>query len=138
MLKINQPVFNFYYGASPELIEKARVLRKSMTEAETILWNHLRRKVMEGFRFRRQHPIRRFILDFYCHPLRLAIEADGDVHDNQDQAEYDEGRTAELEKLGITVLRFRNEEILHNPDFVLDTIQSIVLSLQQNSRTDLK
>jgi very-short-patch-repair endonuclease len=82
MLKINQPVINFYFGASPELIEKAKVLRKSMTDAETILWDHLRRKEMEGFRFRRQHPVNRFILDFYCHPLRLAIEADGGIHYN--------------------------------------------------------
>ena len=130
MIKVNKPVFNFYFGASQDIIAKARVLRKSMTQAETILWAHLRRKEMEGFRFRRQHPADRFILDFYCHPLRLAIEVDGDVHDQPDQVEYDEGRTTELERLGITVIRFRNEEILYNLDFVLDTIQSITLSLQ--------
>ncbi len=130
MLKVNTPVYNFYFGASLEIIAKARVLRKNMTTAETILWDHLRKKEMEGFRFRRQHPADRFILDFYCHPLRLAIEVDGDVHDQPGQAEYDNGRTSELERLGITLIRFQNEEILHNLNFVLDTIQSIILSLQ--------
>jgi very-short-patch-repair endonuclease len=130
MLKVNKPVFNFYFGASMDLIAKARVLRKNMTPAESILWDHLRRKALEGYRFRRQHPAGRFILDFYCHPLRLAIELDGSVHHLPEQAEYDADRTAELERLGITVLRFRNEEILQNIDFVIDTIQSIALSLE--------
>jgi very-short-patch-repair endonuclease len=130
MLKVNKPVFNFYFGASMDLIAKARVLRKNMTPAESVLWNHLRRKALDGYRFRRQHPAGRFILDFYCHPLRLAIELDGSVHHLPEQAEYDVGRTAELERLGITVLRFRNEEILQNIDFVIDTIQSIALSLE--------
>ena len=133
MLKINKPVFNFYFGASPDIIAKARVLRKNMTRAETILWEQLRRKTVEGLRFRRQHPVDRFILDFYCHPIRLAIEIDGAVHDNPDQSEYDEGRTAELERLGIQVLRFRNEEIMENIDYVIDTIQSLVLSLQHTA-----
>jgi very-short-patch-repair endonuclease len=130
MLKVNKPVFNFYFGASMDLIAKARVLRKNMTPAESVLWEHLRRKALEGYRFRRQHPAGRFIIDFYCHPIRLAIELDGSVHDLPEQAEYDVGRTAELERLGITVLRFRNEEILQNIDFVIDTIQSIALSLE--------
>jgi very-short-patch-repair endonuclease len=131
MLKVNKPIYNFYFGASPDVNAKARVLRQTMTPAESVLWEHLRRKALEGYRFRRQHPAGRFILDFYCHPLRLAIELDGSVHNLPEQAEYDDGRTAELEHLGITVLRFRNEEILQNIDFVSDTIQSIILSLQQ-------
>jgi very-short-patch-repair endonuclease len=92
MLKVNKPVFNFYFGASMDLIAKARVLRKNMTPAESILWDHLRRKALEGYRFRRQHPAGRFILDFYCHPLRLAIELDGSVHHLPEQAEYDADR----------------------------------------------
>ena len=134
MLKVNKPVFNFYFGASADIIAKARVLRKSMTQSEAILWEQLRRKALEGLRFRRQHPVGRFILDFYCHPIRLAIEIDGAVHDNPEQSEYDEDRTAELEHLGITVLRFRNDEILKNIDYVIDTIQSIVLSLQEDCK----
>ncbi len=132
MIAVNKPVYNFYFGASPDIIAKARILRKNMTPAEEVLWDHLRRKAMENYRFRRQHPVDRFILDFYCHALRLAIEIDGEVHDNPDQLEYDKGRTIELERLGITVLRFRNEEILQNIDFVMDTIQSNVLTLQDN------
>jgi len=133
MLKVNKPVYNFYFGASPDVIAKARLLRKSMTPAETVLWEHLRRKALEGIRFRRQHPVNRFILDFYCHQLRLAIEIDGSVHDLPEQAEYDAGRTAELERLGIAMLRFRNEEILQSIEFVMDTIHNIALSLHHNT-----
>jgi very-short-patch-repair endonuclease len=96
-----------------------------MTEAEKILWKRLRRKQIDGYHFRAQYQIDLFIADFYCHRLKLIIELDGEVHSNEDQRQYDEGRTAELERLGIKVIRFRNKQVLQNPDTVEDEIKQV-------------
>ena len=113
---------NLFYGASPEIHRRARELRKQMTPSEKILWESLKGKTLEGYKFRRQHPIKKFIVDFYCHELRLIIEVDGAVHDSLDQNEYDCGRTFELEELGLKVLRFKNEMVINNLSFVLKEI----------------
>lgn len=115
-----------FYGAKPNIFEIARELRKNMTPSEKILWDALRKKQLKGFRFRRQHPIDQFIIDFYCHQVRLVIEIDGEVHDLEDQKEYDEGRTAELEDLGLTVIRFKNEEVLNDVKQVVRKIKGIL------------
>lgn len=99
-----------YYGASSLTFERARMLRGSMTEAEKLLWNQLRGR-STGYKFRRQHPIRSYIVDFYCHSLKLVIEVDGDVHQEITNIAYDQGRTAFLEDQGITVIRFTNHEV---------------------------
>ena len=115
---------------SPELWAKinpiARELRKSPTAAEDHLWQALRRKAVEGQRFRRQHVFERFIVDFYCPAAHLVIEVDGDTH--AQQAEYDALRTAFLESLGLRVLRFRNEDVFTNLSEVLARIQAAVES----------
>nr|MCU4177914.1 endonuclease domain-containing protein [Marinilabiliaceae bacterium N1Y90] len=92
---------NLYYGASQEIKSRAKLLRKDITLPEKLLWNKLRDRQLAGLKFRRQHPIDLFIADFYCHEKRLVVEVDGEIHEYQ--KEYDEGRTAELERLGITV-----------------------------------
>lgn len=102
------------FGARKEIFENAKELRKSQTEAEKVLWEMLRSRRCGGCKFRRQHPVKEFILDFYCHSYLLGIEVDGEVHENDAAKEYDRGRTYELESLGITILRFKNEEILNN------------------------
>ena len=79
-------------------------------------------------RFRRQHAIGRFILDFYCPRHRLALELDGALHDEPDQREYDAARTEALEQLGIRVLRFRNEEVMQNLPSVLERIKDVQIS----------
>jgi very-short-patch-repair endonuclease len=117
---------DFYFGASKELIKRAKELRKTQTETEKILWGLLRNHKFSAFKFRRQHPVRWFISDFYCHEARLIIEVDGGIHSRGDQAEYDEGRSAEIEDLGIRIIRFTNEEILNNCDSVLLQIQTIL------------
>ena len=78
--------------------------------------------------FRRQHPVGRFIVDFYCHEIRLAIEVDGSVHDSEEQHERDANRTACLEEFGIKVLRFRNEDIIRNSRKVAEIIEDEVES----------
>lgn len=122
---------NFYFGASPEIIRRARLLRMNMTLAEKALWELLRRKGLNGIRFRRQHPISCFIVDFYCHRAGLVIEIDGDVHSEKEQSERDEDRTSELEKLGLRVIRFENEEVLINTLGVLAKIQNELAKVQE-------
>ncbi|MDX9948512.1 MAG: endonuclease domain-containing protein [Bacteroidales bacterium] len=77
-------------------------------------------------KFRRQHPVDIFVLDFYCHELKLAIEVDGEIHLSTEVREYDEGRTYELEKFGIKILRFTNEQIFENLDEVQVSILNII------------
>ncbi|MFA5973568.1 MAG: endonuclease domain-containing protein [Lentimicrobiaceae bacterium] len=126
-----QGILNF--GAKRELFENARDLRKCETEAEKILWNALRSRRCEGLKFRRQHPVQQFILDFYCHEYLLGIEVDGSVHETEDAKEYDLNRTAELENLGITILRFNNEQVKNNLKGVLLEIRNKIMQIQNFS-----
>ncbi|MBK3518573.1 endonuclease domain-containing protein [Carboxylicivirga marina] len=114
---------NLFYGASAKIRQRAKDLRKEFTGAEKILWNKLRNRQLNGLKFRRQHPIDIFIADFYCHEKKLVIEVDGKIHDFQ--KEYDRGRTAELNNLGVKVLRFTNEEVQKNIQKVCKTILEI-------------
>jgi len=113
-----------FLGANTKLKKYAAELRKNPTEAEEKLWKELRKFRLKGFIFRRQHPIDIFIADFYCHKLKLIIEVDGEIHESDESIEYDEGRSAELEKHGIKVLRFKNSEIINKIDLVIATISS--------------
>lgn len=97
-------------------------MRKRPTRAEKTLWQHLRGKRMRGFRFRRQQPIDRFIVDFYCRQAQLVVELDGSSHDSTEAAEYDDQRTLFLEALGLSVLRFSNKQVIYETDTVLNTI----------------
>ncbi|HEX2081699.1 MAG TPA: endonuclease domain-containing protein [Longimicrobium sp.] len=101
------------WRTNPPVQQRARELRRPMTEAEAALWSVLRRNGVEDLHFRRQHAIGRFILDFYCASKRLAIEVDGPVHD--EQRDYDEARTGALQRMNIRVLRFRNEGSVVEP-----------------------
>ena len=100
-----------FYGASPNTFDKARLLRNNMTEAEIIVWDKLKNRKVFRARFRRQHPIGIFIVDFYCHEYKLAIEIDGEIHLKNEVIEYDDGRSHDIEKPGIKILRFTNNEI---------------------------
>ena len=124
---------DMFYGAKPEIFRLANYHRNNPTEAEKILWNYLRKFRTEGKVFRRQHPVVFFIADFYCHKLKLVIEVDGDYHLEQSQYCYDENRSAELERYGITVLRFKNEEIIHSIDKVLSEIKNYIVQLSSPS-----
>ena len=105
-------------------MEKAKVLRGTETIAEKLIWEQLKMKQLNGFKFRRQHPISQFIVDFYCHEIGLVIEIDGEIHHKPENKEYDENRTAELEKFELKVLRFTNYEVELHMDKVLDTIKN--------------
>jgi len=99
----------------------ARLLRKKSTRAEILLWKFLSNKGLCGFKFRRQHPVEGFVLDFYCPSKGLAIEIDGKIHDNQ--KEQDLQRQEILENAGINFLRFGNADVLNNTEMVLKTIK---------------
>jgi very-short-patch-repair endonuclease len=100
-----------------ERIAFARSLRRQPTRAEEILWRRLRGSRFHGANFRRQVPFDRYVVDFYCHAAKLAVEIDGEQHTWF--AEYDRGRTEVLERLGVQVVRFSNEEVCGDLDAVL-------------------
>jgi very-short-patch-repair endonuclease len=101
-------------GTTPELRASANAHRHAMTPAERVLWDALKERQLVGLKFRAQHPVGPFILDFYCPQHRLVVEVDGPIHDDPDQSAYDTYRTAQLQAFGLTVLRLRNEDILTN------------------------
>ena len=105
----------------PKSLEYARKLRQDMTDAERALWRLLRDRRMEGWRFRRQEPIDRYIVDFICFEARLIIELDGGQHFD---SEIDKVRDAYLESQGFQVLRFWNNDVLANRDGVYRTIMA--------------
>jgi very-short-patch-repair endonuclease len=121
-----------------ELLKRCRELRSSASNAEKRLWSCLRNRQLLGFKFRRQHPVGRFIVDFYCHEARLAIEIDGGQHAEEHQSAYDARRTELLQAKGIRVIRFWNNEVLQNLEGVLETIVatlcSLTLTLSQRER----
>ena len=94
----------------------ARRLRKVPTDAEIRLWYYLRRKQLEGFRFRRQHPMGRYVVDFFCAEANLIVEVDGGQHA---ESEHDAVRTEWLQECGCRVIRFWNNDVLTNTEGVL-------------------
>lgn len=118
---------NLTYGASPEIFKRAKSLKRAMTPAEKILWEELRNSKLDGHKFRRQHPIGKFIADFYCHEKKLVIELDGGIHNDEDVKERDEGRTYELESFELHIVRFTNENICRDLDNVLKRLKVLLL-----------
>ena len=112
-----------FLGADKLLFEKAATLRRQQTFAEEILWDYLRTKPL-GFKFRRQHPFASYILDFYCHRLKLAIEVDGSIHQKEDVKENDEIRQRQLEEEGLSFIRFTNDQIILRLEGVIQQIES--------------
>lgn len=110
-----------FEGASYLIFEKAKQLRKNMTPAETVLWMHLKAG-LEGYKFRRQHPIGIYIADFYCHRAKLIIELDGSIHQLAEVQQNDNRREADLLEWGYQVIRFSNEEVFNKINFVLNRI----------------
>ena len=107
---------------SPEILARCRELRQTATLPENILWSLLRNHRLKNAKFRRQHSVGSYILDFYCHEARLAIELDGSEHLEEANFQYDQKRTEFLQAQGITVLRFWNNEVLNHLEDVLALI----------------
>jgi very-short-patch-repair endonuclease len=102
--------------------ERAKTFRRALTPPEARLWVRLRRRSLSDLRFRRQHPVGPYILDFYCAAARLAVEVDGEVHGQADQAERDVRRDAWLAGRGVRVIRLRAEDVRVQLDDVLEFI----------------
>ncbi|RDC56584.1 imidazole glycerol phosphate synthase subunit HisF [Pedobacter chinensis] len=126
-LQVNEP--NMFYGASNIIFENAKQLRNTLTDSESLLWEHIKEKKL-GVKFRRQHPISFFIADFYCHEKKLVIELDGGIHNKPEAKISDDERTAILNSLGIKVIRFKNNELHKNLNQVLDKIKEAMHAQQ--------
>ncbi|RIV68422.1 endonuclease domain-containing protein [Flagellimonas aequoris] len=111
---------------NPKLKELARQLRQNATKAEVILWQKLKRDQMHGYDFHRQKPIDEYIVDFFCNKLRLAIEVDGYSHGILEVWEKDVAKTKRLNELGIHVLRFSDNQVLHDMENVLLVIEDYI------------
>jgi len=107
-------------------VDRARGLRQTMTDAGRTLWRHLRNRQLSGLKFRRQHEIDRYIVDFVCTEALLIVELDGGQH--ADQVNYDERRTQQLEAMGYRALRFWNNDVLVNIDSVLEVVMEALAS----------
>ena len=115
------------------LTKMARVNRKNSTPAEESLWVTLRDKNLDGWKFRRQNVIGKFIADFCCSEAKLIVELDGGVHDSQNAQIADALRTEFLNSKGYIVIRFRNEEVLHDLSSVLNAIRKVLEETQIRS-----
>lgn len=115
---------------------KRQFLRNNATPAERLLWEHLRKKQLSHFKFRRQHGIGPFIADFYCPEAKLVIEVDGGIHRSSEAKVYDARRDEFMRDHGISIIRFRNDEIYNSLELVLNVI-STALRLKVQSRIPL-
>ena len=114
-----------HYRGGPEffgLLERAREMRMKATPAEAFAWELFRNRQFLGLKFRRQHQIGNYIVDFYCHEKRLVVELDGSVHDSDEQRTMDRNRDAHLESLGMTVVRIKNQHLLQHTQEALNEI----------------
>lgn len=109
----------------------ARTMRTEMTFSERTLWKFLRNRQILGYKFRRQHVIGNFIVDFYCHELKLVIEVDGLSH--EEQKSYDRDRQVYLENSGYSVIRFNNEEVVRNISGVIGELMNRIQMINNDS-----
>jgi very-short-patch-repair endonuclease len=114
---------NLTWACKPDIFNKSRVLRKSMSPAEKVLWRYLRNNKLGGLKFRKQHLLDIFIADFYCHKKKLIIGLCGGINDTVEQRGYNDGRSFELEEKSFKMLRFRDEGIISNIEYVLSKIK---------------
>ena len=114
---------------NPKLKELARDLRKNSTLSEVLLWNEIKNKSL-GHEFHRQVPIDKFVVDFFCHELLLAIEIDGSTHNYN--FDYDCYRQVRLEKFGVKVVRYSDIEVKKSMNDVLRSLENIISDIEQN------
>ena len=117
----------------PKLLEFAKTMRSNATDSENLMWQLLRAKRFMNLKFRRQHVIAPYIVDFYCHELDLVIELDGSQHGIDDAIEYDAERTKFLEALDLKVVRYWNHDVLGRTDVVLEDLWWRCSELKQTS-----
>ena len=119
-----KPIINQSYCALPYIFDNAKALRQRSTKAEQYLWQMIRNRQLMGFKFRRQHPLKYFIADFYCHEALLVIELDGSIHELENIKKYNQQRETIINELGITVMRFSNDAVFLEADKVIEKIEA--------------
>lgn len=112
--------------------EKRRKLRNSMPNAEKMLWESLRRRQIVNKRFLRQYGVGRYVIDFYCPEIKLALEIDGNTHDSEDEKKYDKNRQSEIENFGIQFLRIKNDDIFGRIEDVIKKIERKIQELKND------
>lgn len=121
---------SMHYGAPKEIFQIAERLRRDMTVTEKMIWQRVSNKQL-GVRIRRQHPIWKFIADFYCHEVKLVIEIDGAIHSLFENKEYDISRDIILKEFQIEILRFTSDEVINETNLVIERIKSTIEKLKQ-------
>ena len=116
---------------SSHLKDYARKLRNHSTRSEIFMWMQLKGKQLKGYDFHRQKPIANFIVDFYCPELMLAIELDGITHESEEVKQKDQLKQAALEKLGVTVLHFTDEEVFFDTDHVFRVLEVFIADFER-------
>ena len=125
---------NMHLGAKASTFSNAYSLRKKPTKAEKLLWERLKNRQVEGARFRRQHPIKDFVVDNFVNELKLSIEIDGKYHNEAGQKFSDNNRTEVLFSYGVTIIRFTNEEVFYTIDTVIEKIRQKIIELRSTKR----
>ena len=115
-----------------QLLVFAKSMRTNATDAENLMWQLLRAKRFMNLKFRRQHVIAPYIVDFYCHELALVIELDGSQHNTEDSRACDIERTKFLEALGLKVVRYWNNDVLGTTEAILEDLWEICFSLKED------
>ena len=113
-----------------EIFQIAERLRRDMTASEKIIWDRVCKNQL-GVRIRRQHPVWKFIADFYCHEVKLITEIDGGIHLRPENKEYDISRDTILKEFQIEILRFTNDEVINGPELVIEKIKRAIETLKQ-------
>jgi very-short-patch-repair endonuclease len=126
-MRFREEKYLMFFGADPKTFEMAKRMRRDMTLAEIILWKKLKDRKLFTDKFRRQHPVGFYIVDFYCHKYKLAIEIDGKIHEDEEIRERDLNRDAELNRMGIKIIRFTNDQITSD---LINVISRILAELQ--------
>ena len=126
-----------FYSSNAKTFQYAHKLRRQMTDAEKSLWKHLCRNQLDGYRFKRQHPIINYIADFYCHKAKLIIEVDGKIHEQNEQIIHDRERTTKIETLGCRVMRFTNTEVMNQIEYVIMSIRKELPTSKENIASPL-
>ncbi len=117
-----------FYGSSPIIFANAKRLRNEQTSSEIIFWSLLKQHFPK-FRFKRQHPISNYIADFYCHKLKLVIEIDGSVHENDEVKINDKLRDEFMQSLGLKIVRFTNEAVCQYDETVIKKLKISIESI---------
>lgn len=126
----------WYLPYDKDLKDFSRKLRNNSTIGEILLWKQLRAGQLMGYTFNRQKPLHRYIVDFYCKPLNLVIEIDGQYHNEPQQKIKDKEREQVLKEMGLQFLRFSEQQVRKDMPFVLRNIQQYIMNFESNNKTE--